>query len=37
VAVRDEDAFRELMHRHGAMVLCTCARTLRHRRLCRME
>jgi RNA polymerase sigma factor (sigma-70 family) len=31
VAVRDEDAFRELVRRHGAMVLSTCARMLKHR------
>jgi RNA polymerase sigma factor (sigma-70 family) len=30
-AVRDEEAFRELVRRHGAMVLATCARMLRHR------
>jgi RNA polymerase sigma factor (sigma-70 family) len=30
-AVRDEEAFRELVRRHGPMVLCTCARMLRHR------
>ena len=30
VAVRDEDAFRELVRRHGPMVLCTCGRVLRH-------
>jgi RNA polymerase sigma factor (sigma-70 family) len=30
VAVRDEEAFRELMRRHGPMVLGTCARVLRH-------
>jgi RNA polymerase sigma factor (sigma-70 family) len=31
VAVRDEEAFRELVRRHGPMVLSTCARMLRHR------
>jgi RNA polymerase sigma factor (sigma-70 family) len=31
VAVRDEEAFRELVRRHGPMVLCACARVLRHR------
>jgi RNA polymerase sigma factor (sigma-70 family) len=31
VAVRDEEAFRELVRRHGTMVLCTCVRILRHR------
>jgi RNA polymerase sigma factor (sigma-70 family) len=30
-AVRDEEAFRELVRRHGPMVLCTCARMLGHR------
>jgi RNA polymerase sigma factor (sigma-70 family) len=30
-AVRDEEAIRELVRRHGPMVLCTCARMLRHR------
>jgi RNA polymerase sigma factor (sigma-70 family) len=31
VAVRDEVAFRELVRRHGPMVLSTCSRMLRHR------
>jgi RNA polymerase sigma factor (sigma-70 family) len=31
VAVRDQEAFRELVRRHGPMVLCACARVLRHR------
>jgi RNA polymerase sigma factor (sigma-70 family) len=31
VAVRDEEAFRELVRRHGPMVLSACARVLRHR------
>jgi RNA polymerase sigma factor (sigma-70 family) len=31
VAVRDEEAFRELVRRHGPMVLSTCVRMLRHR------
>jgi RNA polymerase sigma factor (sigma-70 family) len=30
-AVRDEEAFRELVRRHGPMVLATCARVLHHR------
>ena len=30
VAVRDEEAFGELVRRHGPMVLCTCARMLRN-------
>ena len=31
LAVRDEEAFRQLMLRHGPMVFCTCLRMLKQR------